>query len=167
MVQHMSRGAFCVLSHCRVEPGTVTVPTVVTCSTLARPFGATPYNTVEQVFEAMKKRRIPLDKESLEAIEHRSPPSLVREPGPNDPLFFDPEADSPQAYPHEKFQRDWNELFDKTVRTGGMRPEIAYAAKKTGRVVTKENKKNLTRAELKEWDDAVKEYLDQISKGIH
>lgn len=118
----------------------------------------------------MKKRKVPLDKESLEAIEHQFAAfrkKFGREPGPNDPLFFDPEADSPQAYPHEKFQRDWNELFDKTVRTGGMRPEIAYAAKKTGRVVTKENKKNLTRAELKEWDDAVKEYLDQISKGIH
>lgn len=118
----------------------------------------------------MKKREIPLDKESLEVIERQLAAfrkKFGREPGPNDPLFFDPEADSPQPYPNEKFQRDWNELFDEVVRTGGMRSEIAYAAKKTGRVVTKENKKNLTRAELKEWDDAVKEYLDQISKVIH
>jgi hypothetical protein len=39
-----------------------------------------------------------------------------------------------------------------------VRPEIIYAFQKTGRLVTWENRKNLTRAELKEWTDAVDEW---------
>jgi membrane peptidoglycan carboxypeptidase len=117
----------------------------------------------------MAHRKIRLDKESREAIEQQLAAfrkKFGREPGPNDPIFFDPDADTPQPYPEEKFRREWNEVMDGAVRTGGIRPELAYAAKKTGFIVTESNKKKLTRQQLKEWDDAVQEYLDSVSKKV-
>jgi membrane peptidoglycan carboxypeptidase len=117
----------------------------------------------------MAHKKIRLDKESREAIEKQIAAfrkKFGREPGPNDPIFFDPDADTPQPYPEEKFRREWNDVMDEAVRTGGIRPELAYAAKKTGFIVTESNKKKLTRQQLREWDDAVQEYLDSLSKKV-
>ena len=41
----------------------------------------------------------------------------------------------------------------------GVRPELIYAMKKTGRIVTESNQHLLTDEELQEWHDAIKEYL--------
>jgi len=117
----------------------------------------------------MAHKKIRLDKKSREAIEQQIAAfrkKFGREPGPNDPIFFDPDADTPQPYPEERFRREWNEVMDEAVRTGGIRPELAYAAKKTGFIVTESNKEKLTRQQLKEWDDAVQEYLDSVSKKV-
>ena len=43
------------------------------------------------------------------------------------------------------------------VRTG-LEPAKIYAAIKTGRILTKENMKLLTKADIKEWQDAAREY---------
>ena len=40
----------------------------------------------------------------------------------------------------------------------GCDPAIVYAARKTKRIVTQANRKNLTPAQLAEWNDAVDEY---------
>ena len=40
-----------------------------------------------------------------------------------------------------------------------VRPELIYAMKKTGRIVTESNQHLLTDEELQEWQDAIKEYL--------
>ncbi len=117
----------------------------------------------------MAHKKIRLDKKSRHALEQQLAAfrkKFGREPGPDDPIFFDPDADTPQPYPEEKFRSEWNEVMDEAVRTGGIRPELAYAAKKTGFIATESNKKKLTRQQLTEWDDAVQEYLDSVSKKI-
>jgi hypothetical protein len=60
----------------------------------------------------------------------------------------------------EKFRADWNALIDEAVRTGAIRAEMGYAAKKTGFIVTESNQQHLTIDPLKEWDEAVQEFLD-------
>ena len=117
----------------------------------------------------MAYKKIPLNNEAKEAIEEQLAKfrkKFGREPGPNDPIFFDPDADTPQPYPEEKFSRNWNEIFDEAVRTADVRPEVAYAAKKTGLIVTESNKKMFSRQQLQEWDNAVQEYLDSFSKKV-
>ena len=117
----------------------------------------------------MPYKKIPLGKEAMEAIQHQLlefRKKFGRDPGPDDPIFFDPDADTPQPYPDEKFSREWNELFDQAVRTAGIPPELAYAAKKTGLIVTESNEKNFSRQQLQEWDNAVKEYLNSVSKKV-
>ena len=118
----------------------------------------------------MSRKQIPLDGQSREIIERQLEAfrkKFGREPGPEDPIFFDPDADTPMPYPEDKFRRDWIELMDEAVRTAGIPPELAYAAKKTGFIVTETNKDKLTKRQLKEWDDAAQEYLDSISGEVH
>jgi hypothetical protein len=84
-----------------------------------------------------------------------------REPGPDDPLFFDPNANTPQPIKPQ-------EIYKSTLgvmSTSGMRPEIIYAFEKTGRIVTRENMKFLTKAELAEWDSAIAEYHEQVKEA--
>ncbi len=117
----------------------------------------------------MKSKRIPLNQESQKIIKRQLEEfrkKFGRDPGAEDPLFFDPDADTPEPYPQEKFDAQWNELLNEAVRAAGLPPELAYAAKKTGRLVTTENKKHLTKAELKEWNDAIQEFLDGANRRI-
>jgi hypothetical protein len=114
-----------------------------------------------------KIKKIKLDERGREAIEEQLAAfrkKFGREPGPDDPIFFDPDANTPQPYPEGKFRREWNAIMDAAVRNGAIRPELAFAAKKTGFIVSESNQKALTRKQLKEWDDAVQEYLDSLSK---
>lgn len=46
----------------------------------------------------------------------------------------------------------------RAMRQAGVREEIIYAFQKTGRLVTSENAKYLTREELVEWEAAIDEY---------
>jgi hypothetical protein len=117
----------------------------------------------------MTRKQIPLDDESREIIKRQLDAfrdKFGREPGPEDPIFFDPDADTPKPYELEKFRKSWTELMDEAVRTAAIPPELAYAAKKTGFIVTESNKGKLARQQLKEWDDAVQEYLDSTSDEI-
>ena len=49
----------------------------------------------------------------------------------------------------------------KIMEEAGTRPEVIYAYKKTGRIVTEDNMRFLTREDLREWDDAVAEYFEK------
>jgi hypothetical protein len=48
--------------------------------------------------------------------------------------------------------------------TVGCDPAIVYAARKTQRIVTKANRKNLTAVELAEWNNAIDEYY--LMRGL-
>jgi hypothetical protein len=83
-----------------------------------------------------------------------------RPPEPHEPIFFDPTADTPQKIGQDTQKKMEQATLDIMHKTG-MRPELIYAYKKTGRMVTQENSKLLTDIELKEWDDAIDEYFSQ------
>ena len=74
-----------------------------------------------------------------------------REPGPNDPIFFDPDADTPQPYPEEKYTE---ELVD-AMRKANIDERLIRAYKKTGLIVTEENIDLLTPEELAEFQAAM------------
>ena len=46
----------------------------------------------------------------------------------------------------------------EAMHQAGVRPALIYAYQKTGRLVSQENKEHLTKAELKEWTEAVDEW---------
>jgi hypothetical protein len=77
-----------------------------------------------------------------------------RDPGPTDPVFFDPNADEPQPMSFDTIEE---ELLD-AMAAAGVDPALIYAFHKTGRIVSETNQHMLTRSELKEWNDAVEEY---------
>src|SRR5260370_10620907 len=79
-----------------------------------------------------------------------------REPGPNDPIFFDEDADTPQQYGPEKIE-EYTQTVTKLMAEVGVGPAVIYAFHKTGRMVSEKNAQFLTDAELQEWNDAVDE----------
>ena len=74
-----------------------------------------------------------------------------REPNSDDPIFFNPDADTPQPYPEDKYTE---ELVD-AMRKAGMDERYIKAYKKTGLIVTQENMDLLTPEELEEFEEAM------------
>ena len=81
-----------------------------------------------------------------------------REPGPKDPIFFNPDSLMPEPFPLE-------ECLEESTRAmvqAGIRPEIIYAHRKTGLIVTQENCEKLPADALAEWEAAAEEYFEMI-----
>src|SRR5260370_20617266 len=106
-----------------------------------------------------RHRKIPLTAETSAAIQRQIRAfreKFGREPGPDDPLFFDPEASEPQPLSEARM----NELEAQMLgimATAGLHPALIYAARKNGRIVTQRNVQNLSEAELNEYNDDVEE----------
>lgn len=83
-----------------------------------------------------------------------------REPGPRDPLFFNPDALKPEPFRLEEFQQD----TEAEMVLAGIRPEIIYAHRKTGLIVSEENYGKLPHSARAEWDRAVQEYFEIVDR---
>jgi hypothetical protein len=114
-------------------------------------------------------RTIPLHPQAREVVAQQHKlfkETFGREPGPNDPIFFDPDiTDRPVPISKEKMDKQFDEMCDAVAKSGQAPPEIVHAMRKTRRIVTVENVKHLTAADRKEWMDAVNEYRMQHPEG--
>jgi hypothetical protein len=84
-----------------------------------------------------------------------------RDMGPDDPFFFDPEADTP------RFRRpsDAGYAVEKVadlLQQAGADPAHVYAFRKTGGLLPPEAA-SLTAQEVEEWEAAVAEYYGTVS----
>ena len=77
-----------------------------------------------------------------------------RPPAPDEPIFFDPAADEPRPMIDEVIDQHMLEAMHQAK----IHPAIIHAYQTTGRLVTKENRNNLTKAQLREWTDAIAEW---------
>ena len=84
-----------------------------------------------------------------------------REMGPDDPLFFDPEADEPK--PMDLSELD-AEITDTMVRAG-VDPAKIYAYKKTGMMASHANWNKWTDKDRAGWNAAIAEYNQLIKKA--
>jgi hypothetical protein len=100
-------------------------------------------------------RAVPLNGESravladaMEAQRKKFVAKFGREPGPDDPIFFDLDEDK---------------LRESTVaamRAAGIRPALIYAYEETGLIVAQQNRRLIPEVELREFDAKVREYYD-------
>ena len=114
--------------------------------------------------EAHAKKTIPIDQATAEAITQQKRlfrEKFGREPGPEDPIFFDPVSSVPEFQSQEE---TWRALV-QAAGESGMDAALVYAMNKTGRIVTEQNMQFLTDAEIQEWNDAVDEYHQMIRLG--
>ena len=105
----------------------------------------------------MKYRRVRMTPEMMQLLDEQREAfkkRFGREPRPEDPIFYDEDADEPTPMPQDQIHA----LILNALIRADSRPELVYAFQKTGRLVTESNQHLLTRAELKEWKDAVEEY---------
>ncbi len=84
-----------------------------------------------------------------------------RDPCPDDPIFFDPDANEPVPLDPQQYEQ----AMIETMSQAGTDPAFIYAFKRTGRIVTESNKHGLTEKELRQWNDAIDEYQRRVESG--
>jgi len=113
---------------------------------------------------ARDSKRMPLYAEAPDAIACQFEAfrkKFGRDPGPDDPIFFDPNAKEPVPLNPHQYEQDMIE----TMAQAGVNPAFIYAFKRTGRIVTESNKHRLTEKELRRWNDAITEYEHKVDSG--
>ncbi len=85
-----------------------------------------------------------------------------RDMGPEDPFFFDPDADSPQFRPPHEIDVAMD-LLAMLMGQAGIDAAAIYAFKKTGGMFPTE-KPGLSPDEISEWDAAIQEYNEKLRK---
>ena len=101
--------------------------------------------------------------EILESLREAFEEKFGRPPGPNDPLFFDPNADEPQNLSLEKFDKDVLEA----MKASGVPPQIIYAFKKTGRLLSADLIATYPPESVLEWEAAIDEYFAMEDSPQH
>jgi len=80
-----------------------------------------------------------------------------RDPGPNDPLFFDPDADEPISLPGDAWHGALDEMIAKADQIG-LDPAYLKAWRELGYVITESNQHLFSAADVQAWSDAVEKY---------
>ena len=109
-------------------------------------------------------RTIPLKPDVVSALEEQREAfrrKFGREPRPDDPVFFDPDADTPQPFDLGRLDTAMTEAMTKA----GLDPAFIYAYRRTGLIVTEQNECLLTEDDRQAWRNAVAEYEDMIGRG--
>lgn len=77
-----------------------------------------------------------------------------RDPGPGDPVFFDPEAGEPLALSEAREAELFEEMLG-SLADAGLEPAFVEAWRSLGYVVTEENRHLFSAHEVDAWDEAV------------
>src|SRR5271167_4195534 len=88
-----------------------------------------------------KSKAVPLNAEAQRAIQEqlrKFREKFGRDAGPEDPIFFDPDADTPQPISKADLDERTGQILSAAGKAA-VRPELIYAMKKTGRIVTESN----------------------------
>jgi hypothetical protein len=97
-------------------------------------------------------------REQLEAFRKK----FGREMGPEDPFFFDPEADAPQFRSPGEVDAAID-LLAMLMGQAGLDPAAIYAFKRTGGLFPAESHP-LSPEELAEWNAAIREYEEKLRR---
>jgi hypothetical protein len=87
-----------------------------------------------------------------------------RDLGPNDPVFFDPNADTPQEISEETLLADVDSLIDK-AREAGANPAYLQAWRDTGFLLTEHNMHLFPASDIDEWNAALEQHWDEATFG--
>lgn len=104
---------------------------------------------------------------TVEELRRRFREKFGRNPGPNDPLFFDPQASEPIPISRESLNQIWEHLATTLLEAGKITPQAAYAMKKTGLLVTDATAHLMSDAERNAWHAAKDEYTRQATSAVN
>lgn len=93
-------------------------------------------------------------REALDAQRVAFRVKFGREPGPDDPLFFDPDADEPRFMDAEGVAAE----VVRAMEQAGIHPRLIHAYRRTGLLVSEETIDRLAARDLAEWTAALEEY---------
>ena len=112
-------------------------------------------------------RLVELSDESLEMFDRqceRFRRKFGRDPGPDDPLFFDPQAPGPDPVPIT--EERINQEIRRSFIAAGTPLELVYASEKTGFLPSEETYKRMRPEDLAEWNAAIAEYFRLEEEAI-
>lgn len=95
--------------------------------------------------------------EALDAIRElrrRFRRETGRDPGPDDECAFDPDSDEPQPEAEARIKSFMGDIAD----AAGLTPDLAFAIRKTGLLVTQSNQNGLDENQRAAWEEALAEY---------
>jgi hypothetical protein len=104
--------------------------------------------------------------EILNAMETRRQEFIAkfgREPKATDPVWFDPDKDTPVDLSAEDDRKAWKEFAESLARKGTP-PEVCYAVRKTGIYVSESNHLLHSESNMAKWHEAIREYIDASLK---
>ena len=85
-----------------------------------------------------------------------------REMGPDDPFFFDPDADTPRFLPPDKAAGAL-EFIANVMTQAGVDPAAVYAFRKTGGLLPVRGRE-MRPEDLAEWNAAFDEYYEMMNR---
>jgi hypothetical protein len=104
-----------------------------------------------------RRRTVRLDARQRELLERQREAfraKFGRDPGPEDPVFFDPQADDPRPLDEDTLVTT---MVD-AMKAAGIDPAKIHAYRRTGILVTSENVGQWSAEDLDEWQAALDEY---------
>lgn len=110
--------------------------------------GNKPYRLYEEALTAIRELR------------RRFKAETGRDPGPEDPCGFDPDSDEPQLEAEARIKSFMGDI----AGAAGLAPDLVFAIRKTGLLVTKDNQDGLDEDQRAAWKEALAEY--EIQKRI-
>jgi hypothetical protein len=108
----------------------------------------------------MRTRTIPLDAETVEELKQQAKAfeaKFGRPPGPNDPVFFNPDSDVPEPMSGQQIA-EYEAAIGDAMRAAGLAPAMVYAYERTGFIATEKNWHLMDKSGQQEWLDAIAEY---------
>jgi hypothetical protein len=97
--------------------------------------------------------------EALEQIRRAFKKKFGRDLRPGEPVFFDPDEDTPKLIDLEKYRR----AVVAGMRSAGVDPAHVYAFERSGYFVTDQNRSMIPDLGLREWDAAVGEWRSRYA----
>jgi hypothetical protein len=114
-------------------------------------------------------RTVPMSGRTQQALKEQTAAFMEkfgREPGPNEPLFFDPDSDDePRPMTATQVEEVQNEFVEALAKIG-IDPKIIYACRRTGLLPSTETWHLLTEEQKDDWEAALDEY-DERAKARH
>ena len=115
--------------------------------------------------KAGRKKTVPIDPELAEELKAQRDAFVKkfgREPGPGDPLFFDPDSDTPRPMVYT----DIRDAMVGAMARAGVDARLIHAFRRTGFMVTEQNLDRMSPQDLREWQAALDEY-DRLLRTKH
>ncbi|MBM1814526.1 hypothetical protein [Pseudosulfitobacter pseudonitzschiae] len=104
------------------------------------------------------KRSVEISPDLVEALELQREvfvSKFGREPEPTDPIFFDPDSDTPTQMSEQQL----GDQLLEAMRQAQLPGHLIYAYEVTGQILTEETYFEVSRPERRRWNRAIKKYF--------
>jgi hypothetical protein len=110
-----------------------------------------------------RSRTVHLDPRQVEILERQRAAfraKFGRDPGPNDPVFFDPKAADARLLDEQSLVA----TVEAAMRAAGIDAAKIHAYRRTGMLVTSENVGQWSAEDLDDWQAALDEYESMLAR---